>query len=39
LSTGTSVTAVAMDVGYDSASAFCAMFQRAFGISPSRFSF
>ena len=24
---------------YDSASAFCAMFQRAFGVSPSRFSF
>lgn len=39
LSTGTSVTVVAMDVGYESASAFCAMFQRAFGISPSRFSF
>ncbi|MFN7179857.1 AraC family transcriptional regulator [Hyphomonas sp.] len=39
LSTGSSVTAVALDVGYDSASAFCAMFQRAFGVSPSRFSF
>jgi AraC-like DNA-binding protein/mannose-6-phosphate isomerase-like protein (cupin superfamily) len=39
LSTGSSVTSVAMDVGYDSASAFCAMFQRAFGVSPSRYSF
>ena len=39
LSTGASVTSVAMDVGYDSASAFCAMFQRAFGVSPSRYSF
>lgn len=39
LSTGASVTTVAMDVGYDSASAFCAMFQRAFGVSPSRFVF
>lgn len=39
LSTGSTVTSVAMDVGYDSASAFCAMFQRAFGVSPSRYSF
>lgn len=39
LSTGSSVTSVALDVGYDSASAFCAMFQRAFGVSPSRYSF
>lgn len=39
LSTGSSVTTVAMDVGYDSASAFCAMFQRAFGVSPSRYVF
>lgn len=37
LSTGAKVTDVALDVGYESASAFCAMFQRAFGISPSRY--
>jgi transcriptional regulator GlxA family with amidase domain len=39
LSTGSSVTSVAMDVGYDSASAFCAMFEPALGVSPSRYSF
>lgn len=39
LSTGSAVTTVAMDVGYESASAFCAMFQRAFGVSPSRYAF
>lgn len=38
LSTGAKVTEVALDVGYESASAFCAMFQRAFGVSPSRYS-
>lgn len=39
LSTGSTVTNVAMDVGYDSASAFCAMFQRAFGVPPSKYAF
>lgn len=39
LSTGSAVTTVALDVGYDSASAFCAMFQRAFGVPPSKYAF
>ncbi|MCA8900431.1 MAG: helix-turn-helix transcriptional regulator [Hyphomonas sp.] len=39
MSTGSNVTKAAMDVGYDSASAFCAMFQRAFGVSPSKYEF
>ena len=39
LSTGAAVTTVAMDVGYESASAFCSMFQRAFGVPPSRYVF
>lgn len=39
LSTGSNVTTAALDVGYESASAFCAMFQRAFGVSPSRYEF
>lgn len=30
---------VTLDVGYDSASAFCAMFQRAFGVSSSKYVF
>ena len=37
LSLGDSVTAVAFDVGYNSPSAFTAMFQRTFGVSPSRY--
>ena len=39
LSTGSPVTSVAMDVGYDSPSAFCAMFQKAFGVPPSKYAF
>ncbi len=39
LSTGSNVTNAALDVGYDSTSAFCAMFQRAFGVSPSKYVF
>lgn len=39
LSTGSAVTTVALDVGYESASAFCAMFQRAFGVPPSKYAF
>ncbi|WP_300379730.1 helix-turn-helix transcriptional regulator [Henriciella sp.] len=39
LSTSSAVTTVALDVGYDSASAFCAMFQRAFGVPPSKYAF
>lgn len=39
LSTGSNVTSVALDVVYDSASALCVMFQRAFGVSPSKYSF
>lgn len=37
LSEGRSVTTVAFDVGYDSPSAFTAMFHRAFGVPPSRY--
>lgn len=39
LSTGATVTTVAMDVGYESASAFCSMFQRSFGVPPSKYVF
>lgn len=39
LSTGSAVSMVAFDVGYDSPSAFCAMFQRAYGVPPSRHGF
>lgn len=39
LSTGASVTSAAMDVGYESASAFSTMFQRSFGVSPSKYPF
>lgn len=37
LSTGQSIAAVAFDVGYESPSAFSAMFQRAFGVPPSAY--
>lgn len=37
LATGHSVTNVAMDVGYQSPSAFTAMFHRTFGTTPSRY--
>ena len=37
LGTGQPVTQVAFDVGYDSVSAFCAMFRRAAGVSPTRY--
>jgi AraC-like DNA-binding protein len=37
LSTGQSVTAVALDVGYNSPSAFTAMFRRAFGVPPRQY--
>lgn len=37
LSLGQSVTRVAYEVGYNSPSAFTAMFQRAFGVSPSHY--
>ena len=39
LSLGASVTSAALDVGYESASAFSAMFQRAFGVAPSKYPF
>ncbi|AKU22797.1 helix-turn-helix domain-containing protein [Massilia sp. NR 4-1] len=32
-----SVTAIALDLGYDNVSAFIAMFKRAFGVTPSRY--
>ncbi|WP_421729401.1 AraC family transcriptional regulator [Brevundimonas sp.] len=37
LSLGRSVTSVAFDVGYNSPSAFTAMFHRAFGVAPSHY--
>jgi AraC-like DNA-binding protein len=37
LAAGQPVTTVAFDVGYDSPSAFIAMFRRTFGITPSKF--
>jgi len=37
LSAGQSITKVAFEVGYDSPSAFTAMFHRAFGVPPSQF--
>ena len=37
LATGHSVTAVAYDVGYNSPSAFTAMFRRAFGVPPTHY--
>ncbi|MEZ5498109.1 MAG: helix-turn-helix transcriptional regulator [Steroidobacteraceae bacterium] len=38
LSAGQSITQVAFEVGYDSPSAFTAMFHRAFGVPPSQFA-
>lgn len=37
LATGASITEVAFEVGYNSASAFTAMFKRAFGVAPTRY--
>ena len=37
LATGVSVTNVALDLGYDSPSAFIAMFRRALGSTPKRY--
>jgi AraC-like DNA-binding protein/quercetin dioxygenase-like cupin family protein len=37
LASGEKVTAVAMDLGYDSASAFTSMFRKALGVPPSRY--
>ena len=37
LGTGQSVTAVALELGYDNASAFIAMFRRCLGTTPSRY--
>ena len=37
LAAGHPVTQVALDLGYDSVSAFIAMFRRAFGVPPSRY--
>ena len=37
ISEGRPVTAVAMDLGYESPSAFCAMFKRELGVPPTRF--
>jgi AraC-like DNA-binding protein len=37
LATGEPVTSVALDVGYNSPSAFTAMFRKAFGAAPTRY--
>jgi AraC-like DNA-binding protein len=37
LAAGESVTLVAQDLGYDSPSAFAAMFRRSLGCAPSRY--
>jgi AraC-like DNA-binding protein len=37
LSSGSPITQVAFEVGYDSSSSFSAIFRRAFGVPPSRF--
>jgi AraC-like DNA-binding protein len=37
LAAGESITTIALDLGYDSPSAFSAMFRRALGTSPSRY--
>lgn len=39
LSTGATVTSAALDVGYESASAFSTTFQKAFGVAPSKYPF
>jgi AraC-like DNA-binding protein len=39
LATRSNVMNVALYIGYDSASAFCAIFQRTFGVSPSKYVF
>jgi AraC-like DNA-binding protein len=37
LAAGTPVTTVALDLGYETVSAFIAMFRRAFGVTPTRY--
>jgi AraC-like DNA-binding protein len=37
LAAGRPVTSVALDVGYESASAFIAMFKRTLGVTPHRY--
>lgn len=37
LASGTSITTVAFDIGYESPSAFTAMFHRSFGVPPSQY--
>jgi AraC-like DNA-binding protein len=39
LSTGASIMSVAMDVGYESTGAFSTVFQRSFGVPPSKYQF
>ncbi|WP_234987102.1 helix-turn-helix domain-containing protein [Halomonas cupida] len=38
LASGRSVTAIALDLGYDNASAFIALFRRMFGVTPGRYA-
>src|SRR5690606_16861112 len=37
LAAGRPVTAIALDLGYDSVSAFIALFRRVFGVTPGRY--
>jgi AraC-like DNA-binding protein len=37
LAAGTPVTTVALDLGYETVSAFIAMFRRAYGVTPTRY--
>jgi len=39
LAAGQSVTAIALDLGYDNVSAFIALFRRVFGVTPGRYKF
>jgi AraC-like DNA-binding protein len=38
LAAGESVTAIALDLGYDSPAAFSTMFRRLLGVPPSRYA-
>ncbi|WP_318389321.1 helix-turn-helix domain-containing protein [Enterobacter sp.] len=39
LAAGQSVSAIALDLGYDNVSAFIALFRRVFGVTPGRYKF
>ncbi|SAL38007.1 AraC family transcriptional regulator [Caballeronia udeis] len=37
LASGTAVTTIALDLGYENVSAFIAMFRRTFGVTPTQY--